>query len=102
MKQETVAEHSGKGPDMGHFISFPEEAPHQKVDRLVLNLVDPATDAGSIARLISGSLGTLDSEPAAHFNVDPLIDYRAQRPWMNYQNGRLAGKALGASVKSYP
>lgn len=76
---------------MGNFISFPEEAPHQKVDRLVLNLVDPATDAGSIARLISGSLGTLDSEPAAHFNVDPLIDYRAQRPWMNYQNGRLAG-----------
>lgn len=76
---------------MGNFISFPEEAPHQQVDKLVLNLVDPATDAGSIARLISGSLGTLDSEPAAHFNVDPLIDYRAQRPWLNYQNGRLAG-----------
>ena len=76
---------------MGNFISFPEEAPHQKVDRLVLNLVDPATDAGSIARLIAGSLGSLDSEAAAHFNVDPLIDYRAQRPWMNYQNGRLVG-----------
>ncbi|MFT0847877.1 PAC2 family protein [Actinomycetaceae bacterium L2_0104] len=76
---------------MGNYISFPEDAPQQKIEKLILNLVDPATDAGSIARLISGSLGSLDSEAAANFDTDPLIDYRAQRPWVNYQNGRLAG-----------
>lgn len=77
--------------DMGNYISFPEDAPRHKVDKLILNLVDPATDAGSIARLVSGSLGTLDSEAAANFDTDPLIDYRAQRPWVNYRNGELAG-----------
>ena len=76
---------------MGNYISFPEDAPRHKVDKLILNLVDPATDAGSIARLVSGSLGTLDSEAAANFDTDPLIDYRAQRPWVNYRNGELAG-----------
>ncbi len=78
-------------PDMGNYISFPEDAPQRKVEKLILNLVDPATDAGSIARLVSGSLGSLDSEAAANFDTDPLIDYRSQRPWVNYQNGRLAG-----------
>ena len=76
---------------MGNYISFPDDAPDHDVSKLVLNLIDPATDAGSIARLIVSSLGTLDSETAANIDSDPLIDYRAQRPWVNYRNGQLAG-----------
>lgn len=75
---------------MGKYISFPEDLPGH-IGTLVLNLVDPATDAGSIARLVASSLGTLDSEVAANIDSDPLIDYRAQRPWVNYQAGQLTG-----------
>lgn len=76
---------------MGNYISFPDGVPEHSITKLVLNLVDPATDAGSIARLVASSLGTLEAGTAANIDSDPLIDYRAQRPWVNYQNGHLAG-----------
>lgn len=76
---------------MGNYISFPDDGADRTVSKLVMNLVDPATDAGSIARLVASSLGTLDSETAANIDSDPLIDYRSQRPWVNFQDGSLKG-----------
>ena len=38
---------------MGHFVSFPEAEGPERVERLVLNLVDPAVDAGAVGQLIS-------------------------------------------------
>ena len=76
---------------MPNFVSFPADAPDTPVDHLVMNLVDPATDAGAVARLVSQSLEPQRGEAAALFHSDPLIDYRASRPWMNFKDGRLAG-----------
>ena len=59
---------------MGHFVSFPEAEGPERVERLVLNLVDPAVDAGAVGQLISLSLSPLDGGAAALFNSDPLID----------------------------
>ncbi|MDO4888321.1 MAG: PAC2 family protein [Actinomycetaceae bacterium] len=72
-----------------HFVSFPAGSADTRVDHLVFNLVDPVADTGSVSQLISKSLEPLGSGDAALFNSDPLIDYRAQRPLMNFRNGHL-------------
>ncbi|MCF2705694.1 PAC2 family protein [Arcanobacterium haemolyticum] len=76
---------------MSHYISFPEGAPDGPIENLIMTLVDPASDAGAITRLIAHALSGLDGQPAALFNTDPLVDYRAQRPWLNFNNGALVG-----------
>mgnify|MGYP000845838720 FL=1 len=86
---------------MGHFVSFPEGEGPERVERLVLNLVDPAVDAGAVSQLISLSLSTLDGGAAALFNSDPLIDYRSQRPLMNYKDGRLVDVRRSGIVLSH-
>lgn len=86
---------------MGHFVSFPEAEGPERVERLVLNLVDPAVDAGAVGQLISLSLGPLDGGAAALFNSDPLIDYRSQRPLMNYKDGRLVDMRRSGIVLSH-
>ena len=86
---------------MGHFVSFPEAEGPERVERLVLNLVDPAVDAGAVGQLISLSLSPLDGGAAALFNSDPLIDYRSQRPLMNYKDGRLVDMRRSGIVLSH-
>ena len=76
---------------MTNFVSFTEGGEVSHVDHLVFNLVDPAADTGSVTSLISKSLKGLATGVAARFDSDPLIDYRAQRPLMNFRNGRLVG-----------
>lgn len=76
---------------MSYYVSFPSEKPSEPIEDLVMNLVDPATDAGAVARLISQALSAQHGDPAGLFDVDPLVDYRAVRPWLNYKNGHLAG-----------
>lgn len=76
---------------MAHYVSFPDEVPEGPIENLVINLVDPATDAGAVSRLIAHSLAPLDGQPAALFDTDPLMDYRAQRPWVNFEDGKLVG-----------
>ena len=86
---------------MGHFVSFPEAEGPERVERLGLNLVDPAVDAGAVGQLISLSLSPLDGGAAALFNSDPLIDYRSQRPLMNYKDGRLVDMRRSGIVLSH-
>ncbi len=76
---------------MSHFVSFPDSLPEEPIENLVITLVDPATDAGAISRMIAHSLSALDGQGAAFFNTDPLVDYRAQRPWLNFSRGALVG-----------
>ena len=73
---------------MGQHISFATDAP-DVVDTLVINLVDPALDAGKIGRLIDSVLSLQDVGVVARFDVDSLIDYRSQRPMLNVRNGRI-------------
>jgi hypothetical protein len=76
---------------VSNYVSFPSEQPDAPVEYMVMNLVDPATDAGAVARLVSQALAPQHGEPAALFNVDPLVDYRAMRPWLNFKDGQLQG-----------
>lgn len=76
---------------MSHFVSFTDEKADEVIPSLVFNLVDSSMDAGAVAYLVSRSLETLDAGVAAQFNSDPLIDYRAQRPLMNYKSGHIVG-----------
>lgn len=76
---------------MTHYVTFPEGIPEAPIENLVLNLVDQAGDAGAVSRLVSQALAPLDGSPAALFDTDPLLDYRAQRPWVNFDNGKLVG-----------
>ena len=86
---------------MTNFVSFTEGGEVSHVDHLVFNLVDPAADTGSVTSLISKSLKGLATGVAARFDSDPLIDYRAQRPLMNFRNGRLVGMRRDGIVLSH-
>lgn len=86
---------------MGHFVSFAEETRPAQVARMVLNLVDTSVDAGAVAHQISRSLQPLTTSVAAQFDSDPLIDYRAQRPILNYKNGKLVGMKREGIVLSH-
>ncbi|MDD7384303.1 MAG: PAC2 family protein [Actinomycetaceae bacterium] len=85
---------------MSHFVSFSAE-PESAVDTLVMNLLDPMTDAGSISHLISNQLKELDERVAAQFDVDPLTDYRAVHPAMHYHEGQLVAMARSGMVLSF-
>ena len=76
---------------MGHFISFPPGTEPDNIPILVMSLVDPVTDAGAVPSLVSSNLRSLDGDVAALFDTDPLLDYRAQRPMLNYRDGQLTG-----------
>lgn len=75
---------------MASFASFAEDVT-EGVDTLVVTLIDPGSDPGHLTRLIDMSLSSLDEKPAVHFDVDPLMDYRASRPLLNFSKGRLVG-----------
>lgn len=75
---------------MGNFASFADDVT-EKVDTLVVSLIDPGSDPGYLTRLINMSLSVLDEKPAVRFNVDPLMDYRAARPLLNFSKGRIVG-----------
>lgn len=63
----------------------------EKVDTLVITLVNPGSDAGRVTRLVDMSLSGLDEKAAVRFNVDPLVDYRSSRPMVHFSKGRLVG-----------
>lgn len=75
---------------MESFASFAEDVT-EKVDTLVVTLTDPGSDPGHLTRLIDMSLSSLDEKPAVRFDVDPLMDYRASRPLLNFSKGRIVG-----------
>ena len=75
---------------MPRFASFAEDVTEQ-VDTLVVTLIDPGSDPGHLTRLIDMSLSALDEKPAVRFDVDPLMDYRASRPLLNFSKGRIVG-----------
>lgn len=75
---------------MASFASFADDVA-EKVDTLVVSLIDPGSDPGRLARLIDMSLAPLDEKPVVRFNVDPLIDYRSSRPMLNFSKGHLVG-----------
>ncbi|MDY5153892.1 PAC2 family protein [Actinobaculum suis] len=76
---------------MGRFIDAATGDFPDQLDTLVVNLTDPLNDAGSVSDLVRSELLTLDTVRAARIDVDPLLDYRAQRPRVNYINGELVG-----------
>lgn len=76
---------------MGSFITPKAGDFPPRIDSLILNLTDPLNDSGAVSDLVRSELSTLDAVPVASIDVDPLLDYRAQRPRVNYLNGELVG-----------
>lgn len=56
---------------------------------MVVNLVDPTNDIGHISALVHQSFQGLDSTTTVHIKSDYLLDYRAQRTQVKYDNGML-------------
>ena len=75
---------------MPKFASFVDGI-DEKVDTMIITLVDPGVDVGRVTRLIDMSLSGLDETAAVRFDVDPLIDYRSSRPMVHFKQGHLVG-----------
>ncbi|MCI7551074.1 MAG: PAC2 family protein [Arcanobacterium sp.] len=65
-----------------------------KVPYLVLNLLDPLVDAGDVMQTIDSTISSLDGVELASFDSDPLYDYRAQRPVVDYEDGSIVDFTL--------
>lgn len=57
---------------------------------LIVNPLDPLTAAGSVTQALDATISDLDSVKIAAFPSDELFDFRAQRPIVEYQDGKLA------------
>lgn len=64
-----------------------------RVPVMLFNFFDAAVDAGGTAHLVGRALRGLESEKIATVDVDSLIDFRAQRPLLVYENGHLMNMA---------
>lgn len=64
------------------------------VSRLLINLVDPLVDAGDVAQAVAASISSLESVTIAEFDDDAIYDFRAQRPIVEYSDGKLVDLAI--------
>ncbi|MDY5585373.1 MAG: PAC2 family protein [Arcanobacterium sp.] len=60
-----------------------------KISKLVVNLLDHLVDAGSVMQALDYSISTMDKVRIADFSADELFDFRAQRPVVNYRDGKI-------------
>lgn len=56
---------------------------------LIINPLDPLTSAGNVTQALDATISDLDSVKIAAFPADELFDFRAQRPIIEYQDGKL-------------
>ncbi len=60
------------------------------VDYLIVNLLDPLVDAGHVMKAVDYTIEIMDSAKIASFDSDQLYDYRAQRPSLRYEDGKIS------------
>lgn len=79
---------------MAHVISYAHDTEELNVARMLINFVDPLVDAGDVAQAVMASVDSLEAVPIAYFDNDELYDFRAQRPIVSYDNGRLVDASM--------
>ena len=60
------------------------------VKYLIINPLDSLTSAGNVTQALDATIADFDSVKIASFPSDELFDFRAQRPIVTYQDGKLA------------
>ncbi|MDR6939014.1 PAC2 family protein [Arcanobacterium hippocoleae] len=56
---------------------------------LIINTLDSLTAAGQVTQALDATISDLDSVKIGTFPADELFDFRAQRPIVNYRDGKL-------------
>ena len=70
-------------------MQYREPVSAAAVPRMLVNLIDPVVDAGDVAQAVQASVDTLESVDIAFFDSDVIYDFRAQRPFVEYKDGKL-------------
>ncbi|MDD7464985.1 MAG: PAC2 family protein [Actinomycetaceae bacterium] len=78
---------------MASLIHYANDTHDLTVPRMLMNLVDPLVDAGDVAQAVAASVDSLESVGIASFDADVVYDFRAQRPIVSYQDGKLVDLA---------